>query len=75
MESFLQVATILVSVLLVAVILLQVRGQGSGFFGNAEASFRTRRGIEKTMFQFTIVLAIVFTLLAMGGAINFSSIF
>ena len=75
MESFLQVATILVSVLLVAVILLQVKGQGSGFFGIAEASFRTRRGIEKTMFQFTIVLAIVFTLLAIGGAINFSTIF
>ncbi len=75
MESFLQAAMILVSILLVVVILLQVNGQGSGFFGNAEASFRTRRGIEKTMFQFTIVLAIVFTLLAIGGAINFSSIF
>ena len=75
MESFLQVATILVSVLLVAVILLQVKGQGSGFFGNAEASFRTRRGIEKTMFQFTIFLAIVFPILAIGGAINYSTIF
>ena len=46
--------------ILVLVILAQVRGQGTGLFGSAEGSFRTRRGIEKTLFQFTIVLAVVF---------------
>ena len=75
MESFFQTAQILVSVLLIAIILIQIRGQGSGFFGSAQASFRTRRGVEKTMFQFTIVLAVVFTLLAIFSAIRPSWLF
>ena len=75
MESFFQTAQILVSVLLIALILLQIRGQGSGFFGSAQASFRTRRGVEKTMFQFTIVLAVVFTLLAIVSAVRPSWLF
>jgi preprotein translocase subunit SecG len=70
MDSFFQVAQILVSVLLVAVILIQIRGQGSGFFGSGQASFRTRRGVDKTLFQGTIVLAVVFTLLAVVSAIQ-----
>lgn len=75
MESFFQIAQILVSVLLIAIILIQIRGQGSGFFGSAQASFRTRRGVEKTMFQFTIVLAVVFTLLAIVSAVRPSWLF
>jgi len=74
-ESFFQIAQILVSVLLIAIILIQIRGQGSGFFGSAQASFRTRRGVEKTMFQFTIVLAVVFTLLAIVSAVRPSWLF
>ena len=50
MQSFFQISMIFVSILLVGVILVQVRGQGSGFFGSAQASFRTRRGVEKTLF-------------------------
>ena len=70
MDSFFQASQILVALLLIAVILIQVRGQGSGFFGSAQASFRTRRGVEKTLFQFTIILAILFTLLATISAIR-----
>ncbi len=51
---------IVVSVLLVVVILLQVRGQGTSLFGSAESSFRTRRGVERTLFQFTIILVVIF---------------
>ncbi|MDA0987777.1 MAG: preprotein translocase subunit SecG [Chloroflexi bacterium] len=75
MDSFFQAAQILVSVLLVAVILIQIRGQGSGFFGSGQASFRTRRGVEKTLFQGIIVLAVVFTLLAIVSAIQPSWLF
>jgi len=74
-ESFFQVSQILVAILLVVIILLQIRNQGSGFFGSAQASFRTRRGLEKTMFQFTIALAVVFTVLAIIGAMRPSVIF
>ena len=70
MDSFFQASQILVALLLIAVILIQVRGQGSGFFGSAQAAFRTRRGVEKTLFQFTVVLAVLFTLLAIMSAIR-----
>lgn len=51
---------IFVSLVLIAVILIQVKGQGSGFFGAAESSYHTRRGMEKTLFQFTIFMVLVF---------------
>jgi len=59
------VAQILVAVALVAVILLQVHGGGlGGIFGQPDTVYRTRRGIEKTLFRLTIALAVVFIVLA-----------
>ena len=55
--NFLQIS---ISVLVVAIILLQVRGQGVGLFGSAESSFRTRRGVELVLFRFTIFLVSLF---------------
>ncbi len=75
MEAFFQTSQILVSVLLVGIILVQVRGQGSGFFGSGQASFRTRRGVEKTLFQLTIALAGLFTFLAIMSAVRPSWLF
>ncbi|MBM26412.1 MAG: preprotein translocase subunit SecG [Chloroflexi bacterium] len=51
---------IILSVTLVIVVLLQVRGQGGGLFGGGESSYHTRRGIEKVLFQATIVLVVLF---------------
>ena len=62
--SILNFAEILVAIVLILVILLQVRGQGGGLFGGGDSTFRTRRGIEKTLFQFTIVLAIIFIVIS-----------
>jgi preprotein translocase subunit SecG len=63
LNDWLSVAMILISIALVAVILLQVRGEGVG--GLQSGSFvRTRRGVEKTLFQLTIVLVIVFLTVA-----------
>ncbi|MDE2765109.1 MAG: preprotein translocase subunit SecG [Chloroflexota bacterium] len=64
MGSFINAAVILVVGLLVATILLQVRGQGGGLFGAAGTTFRTRRGVERTLFQATIGLAVLFVILA-----------
>ncbi len=65
-EDYINVAQILVSVLLSAVILLQAKGSGIGaaFGGGTSGSFRTRRGVEKTLFQLTIVIAIIFLILS-----------
>ena len=61
--DLLAIAEILVSLALIGVILLQVRGEGLG--GLRGGSFvRTRRGLEKTLFQLTIVLVIIFLLVS-----------
>jgi preprotein translocase subunit SecG len=58
LSDYLAIAAILVSIALIAVILLQVKGEGVG--GLQSGSFvRTRRGLDKTLFQLTIVLAVV----------------
>lgn len=66
--TFLNIIQILLSILLTVTILIQVRGQGGGLFGSAEGSFRTRRGLEKTLFQFTIFLIGVFLLVSILSA-------
>lgn len=65
MSTYLYIAQILVSIMLILVILLQVRGGGlGGIFGQPETVFRTRKGVEKVLFQLTIVLVILFILIA-----------
>ncbi|MCL0095586.1 preprotein translocase subunit SecG [Dehalococcoidia bacterium] len=59
--TIIHVAVIVVCLSLILLILLQARGAGGGIFGGLESSgFRTRRGIEQTMFRLTIILAIMF---------------
>jgi len=56
-----QYAQIVISVLLITVILLQNRGTGvSGLFGGGGGVYRTKRGLDKTLFKATIVLVILF---------------
>ncbi|MBI1884842.1 MAG: preprotein translocase subunit SecG [Chloroflexi bacterium] len=63
MSNLLNVAMIFVSVALIGVILLQIRGEGLG--GLRGGSFvRTRRGLEKTLFQLTIALSVLFLVVA-----------
>jgi preprotein translocase subunit SecG len=61
-RDFIYIAQILIAVLLTLVLLLQSKGSGVGtaLGGGTGGSFRTRRGVEKSLFQLTIVLAIVF---------------
>lgn len=63
MIEILQVLTIVSSLLLTLMILVQARGAslGAGFGGSGEL-FTERRGIDKTMHQITIILAVVFVL-------------
>ena len=67
--SYLDIAQILVSILVVLVILVQVREGGSGMFGNAQNTVRTRRGLEKTIFQFTVILSAVFLAVSIVSAL------
>jgi preprotein translocase subunit SecG len=59
LTDYLNIGEILISIALIAIILLQVKGEGVG--GLQSGSFvRTRRGLEKTLFQLTIVLVVLF---------------
>ena len=62
--GFINIAQALVSIILVLIILVQVREGGSGLFGAAQNTLRTRRGMERTLFQFTIVLIGIFLLIS-----------
>jgi preprotein translocase subunit SecG len=67
-ESALQVIQILTSVALIIVIILQAQGQGlGGLFGGTDSMgiTKTRRGLEKTLFQITVGLSVAF----LGNAI------
>jgi len=65
MQTALSIVQIIVSVALVLSILLQVKGGGlGGIFGQADTVYRTKRGLEKRLFQLTIGLAVVFVITA-----------
>ena len=68
MDNAINIVMIFISLLLIAVILMQVRGQGTALFGAAESSFRTRRGIELALFRFTIVLVVIFIVVSIISA-------
>ena len=66
MQTYLNVAQIVLSIALISVILLQVRGGGlGGIFGQPDSVYRTKRGIEKTLFQLTIILVILFVIVSL----------
>ncbi len=62
--ALINLAQLIVSIVLVLLILVQVREGGSGLFGAAQNTLRTRRGMERTLFQFTIVLIAIFLLIS-----------
>jgi preprotein translocase subunit SecG len=65
MTNYLLIAQILVAIALIIVVTLQVRGGGlGGIFGQPESVYRTRRGVEKSLLQFTIALTVVFVILS-----------
>ncbi len=65
METYLNSAQIILAVVLVIVFLLQVRGGGlGGIFGQQTGMYRTKRGIEKTIFRFTIALMVIFVIIS-----------
>jgi preprotein translocase subunit SecG len=60
------VAGMILAVALIASILLQQRGTGlGGAFGGEVTAYRSRRGIERTLFRLTIVLAVLFVIFSL----------
>jgi len=65
LPTYFLIAQILISVALIATVLFQLRGGGiGGIFGQADSVYRTRRGIESTLFRLTIILAVLLVIFA-----------
>ncbi|MCK5654173.1 MAG: preprotein translocase subunit SecG [Dehalococcoidia bacterium] len=65
MQTYLNIAQIILAVVLIIVFLLQVRGGGlGGIFGQQTGMYRTKRGLERTMFRFTIALVAIFVIIS-----------
>jgi preprotein translocase subunit SecG len=63
--TYFNIAEIVVSIVLILVLLVQARGGGfNGTFNSDSSVFRSRRGVEKTLFQMTIGLAAVFVIIS-----------
>jgi len=73
-DTALSLVMIIISIVLIAVVLMQTKGSSfSGAFGGDTGSInRTRRGLEKTLFQFTIGIGIVFAVIAFLSSILIS---
>ena len=68
MNPVLAAGQLIVSVALTFSILLQSRGSGlGGTFGGDSAVYRSRRGIERRLWQFTIVLIVLFVLFSLSA--------
>lgn len=65
MPTYFLIAQILIAIALIATVLFQLHGGGiGGIFGQADSVYRTRRGIESTLFKLTIILAVLLVVFA-----------
>jgi preprotein translocase subunit SecG len=61
MQKIIDIIQIICAILLITAILMQSRGSGLGSaFGGSGNVYRTKRGLEKGLLIFTIILSIIF---------------
>jgi preprotein translocase subunit SecG len=65
LATYVMLVQILISIALIALVLMQTRGEGFSATFSADSSiFRTRRGVEKTLFQLTIGVGVLFVIVS-----------
>ncbi len=73
--DLLEIAQIVIAVAVGSSILLQARGTGlSSTFGGESTAYRSRRGLERTLFRLTIVLIAVYVVISLVGARSASTV-
>lgn len=60
MGPYLNVVQIIVSIALIALVIMQRGGQSGGSMFGASAGYQTRRGVEKTLYNMTLVISVLF---------------
>ncbi len=75
MKNILNMAQIIVAAGLIVIVILQARSSSAGsmFGGGDSPVYHTRRGIERTLFNATVVLAIMFFILAILNVMSFAA--
>jgi preprotein translocase subunit SecG len=72
MSTYLNLALVIVSMALIVLVLLQSKGAGLGGLGGGDfggSGYHVRRGVERLVFNLTIVLSFLFFLLALLNVI------
>lgn len=71
MQTFWLLAQITTAVLLIVTILLQAQGTGLGStWGGGGETYHTRRGVEKVIFNATLVLIVLFSLVSIAVLVS-----
>lgn len=69
-DNILQITMVVSGLLAIVTILLQQRGASLGAgFGSSGELFTTRRGIDKSLFNISIILSVIFVLSIVVGLI------
>ncbi|MCS7038897.1 MAG: preprotein translocase subunit SecG [Caldilineales bacterium] len=70
MTTFILIAQIIIAVLIVVLVVLQSQASGAGsMFGSDTTVYRTRRGLEKTLYQLTIAVSALFFIISLVAVI------
>ena len=72
MKNTVLLVQLILAVTLMVCVLLQTKGSGftGSFTGDQSSVYRTRRGVERTLFRFTIGLAILFCIVALVSSLS-----
>lgn len=70
MITVINIVQIIISITVIAILLLQMKGEGlAGIFGGDSAVSHQRRGLEATLYNITIVLVVIFLVLSLASAL------
>lgn len=70
MTTFILIAQIIIAALIVVLVVLQTQSSGAGsMFGSDTTVYRTRRGLEKTLYQLTIAVSVLFFVISIVAVI------
>ena len=68
MVTYLNIALIIISVLLILSVIMQSKGAGLGGLSGADTGsvYTARRGVERTLFRLTIILSVIFFIVVLA---------
>jgi len=69
MVTYLNIIEDILAITLIVLVLVQAKGSGLGAVFGGDSIYKTRRGVEKSIFQATIGVAIIFFAIALKNVI------